>query len=359
MLTKAPRSLNLPLSLALFVLAAALAGCNLPGKQSTPSSLNVTQAYETISARLTQAATLTPQPAQTETPTPLPTLTAAFSPSATNLPSTPIPATATPKNTCDQAAPGTPFDVSIPDATVMRGGQSFTKTWRIQNTGTCAWTRAYAVVFFSGDQMGAPVSVSLAGDVAPGHSVDISVDMVAPAAAGKYQGNWKLRNAANVLFGIGPNGSAPFWVSIVVAQTPTPTVTARTATPTATPTITLTPPPQASGTVGLAVGDTLDLDVIQKNSSGADLTYSSNADGNHPLTPQGSAQIALYGANQPSLAQCQAAALGTAGVVVESVPLNSYFCYRTDQGRYGRARQTAFNMDTYQLTLEVVTWLLP
>jgi hypothetical protein len=360
---KAPFLPHILAFLTIFLLSAALTACNLPGRQATPSSLNVTQAYETIAARLTQAASFTPQAAPSQTATPPATPSAALSPSpAANTP-TLAPAVNTPtlKSTCDQASPGTPFDVSIPDGTVMQGGQSFTKVWRLQNSGNCAWTRAYAVVFFSGDQMGAPVSLPLSGDVAPGQSIDISVDMVAPTAAGKYQGNWKLRNAANVLFGIGPNGSAPFWVSIVVAQTPTPTVTARTVTPTATatPTVTLTPPPQASGTVSLAVGDTLDLDMIQKNGGGADLAYGSNAEGNHPLTPQSGAQLALYGPNQPSLANCQAAALGTAGVVIESVPLNSYLCYRTDQGRYGRARLTAFNQDTYQISLEVVTWLQP
>jgi hypothetical protein len=42
----------------------------------------------------------------------------------------------------------------------------------------------------------------------PGQTVEITVDMVAPLKPGTYQGNWKLRNASNVLFGIGPNGSA-------------------------------------------------------------------------------------------------------------------------------------------------------
>jgi len=208
-----------------------LAGCNLPRNEATPSELNVTQAYETIQAQLTQSAQTTPSPTAGQS-----------SPTATTAPLTATPSrvptatapTATSRVTCDQASPGNPIDVTIPDDTVLQPSQSFTKVWRLQNSGTCTWSKAYAVAFFSGDQMGALPSVPLAGDVAPGQSVDISVDMVAPNKAGKYQGNWKLRNASNVLYGIGPGGAAPFWVRIVVALTPTPTSTPRTPTVTAT-----------------------------------------------------------------------------------------------------------------------------
>ena len=32
--------------------------------------------------------------------------------------------------------------------------------------------------------------------------------MIAPAAAGTYQSNWKLQNADGLLFGLGPSGQA-------------------------------------------------------------------------------------------------------------------------------------------------------
>ena len=75
--------------------------------------------------------------------------------------------------------------------------------------------------------------------------MEISVDMVGPAKAGTFQSNWKLRNAGGVLFGIGPNGDAPFWVRIVVVQKETRTPT---ATPTITLTITATPEPSVEAT---------------------------------------------------------------------------------------------------------------
>jgi hypothetical protein len=265
---------------------------------------------------------------------------------------------------CDQAAAGSPIDVTIPDDTVMQPGQSFTKTWRLENTGSCTWNRSYAVAFFSGDQMGASASVSLAGEVSPGLSVDISVDMVAPNKAGRYQGNWKLRNASNVLFGIGPGGAAPFWVRIVVAQTSTPTSTPRTPTvtptstvpPSSTPTLTATSPVHVVGTASLNVGATLDLDTDQINSAGADLAYSSNDAGQHQLVPQGSALVGLFGSSQPGQDNCQASALSASPVIMEETPIGTYLCYRTDEGRYGRTRVSNLNPDNFTVTLEFLTW---
>lgn len=348
--------------LAAGFLIFVLAGCNMPGSQvSTQGTLNVTQAYQTVEARLTEAAGLSPSqsPQPSATDSGLPTQTAAATPAAAITapvasPTAPIAATAAPQ-TCDVASPGNPIDVTIPDDTLLQPGQSFTKTWRLQNSGSCTWTRQYAVTYFSGEQMGAPAAVNLAGDVNPGQSVDISVDMVAPSAAGQYQGNWKLRNAANVLFGIGPNGSAPFWVRIIVASTVTPTVTP--ATPTITVTPTATPVARATGTATLSVNQSIDFDSPQVISGvGGDATYQSDPNGLHVLIPQGSALLGVYGTSQPGLSNCHAATLGSAPVAVDNLASGSYLCYRTDQGYTGSALITAFNVDDFQLTLQILTW---
>ena len=221
--------------LPIAVLAMSMIFCNLPGASDQPTpTINVTQAYQTVEAKLTQAATqVTPT---LSSPTPSQAAATTSAPVTTSSPATPtVPAsTQTPAKSCDQAGAGSPIDVTVPDDTVMQPGQAFTKVWRLENIGTCPWTENYAVTYFSGEQMGAPASVPLRGQVEPGQSVDISVDMVAPLKAGKYQGNWKLRNASNVLFGIGPGGSAPFWVRIVVAESTTASPTASTTTPTPT-----------------------------------------------------------------------------------------------------------------------------
>ena len=51
----------------------------------------------------------------------------------------------------------------------------------------------------------------------PGASVDVSLDMKAPASAGQHAGNWQLQNAAGQHFGVGVTGNDYFWVQVVVS----------------------------------------------------------------------------------------------------------------------------------------------
>jgi hypothetical protein len=134
---------------------------------------------------------------------------------------TPGPVTVTvPPSACDRAQ----FvrDVTIPDGTVMAPGSTFTKTWRLKNVGACAWSTSYQLVYFSGEQMGAAASAAFPQNVAVGQTVDISINMTAPSAAGSYRGFWMFKNANGALFGIGPQANKPWWVDIKVSG---PTVT--------------------------------------------------------------------------------------------------------------------------------------
>ena len=109
-------------------------------------------------------------------------------------------------------------DVTVPDGTTYAAGATFQKTWRLRNIGTCTWTTSYALVFDSGAQMGAPSEKAFPTNVAPGQTVDLTVDMTAPGAAGHYFGYWKLRNAGGVIFGIGSTANRAFWVEINVGS---------------------------------------------------------------------------------------------------------------------------------------------
>jgi hypothetical protein len=108
-------------------------------------------------------------------------------------------------------------DVTIPDGTSFKAGDSFNKTWRLRNIGTNTWSTDYSLVFVNGEPMSAPVSLKLPKSVAPGGTVDLTVSMTAPNAAGTYRGNWQLKNAGGVLFGIGATANKSFWVEIKVA----------------------------------------------------------------------------------------------------------------------------------------------
>ncbi|NJC96154.1 MAG: hypothetical protein FIB03_07435, partial [Anaerolineae bacterium] len=109
-------------------------------------------------------------------------------------------------------------DVTIPDGTSLTTGSAFTKTWRLRNIGTCTWTSSYSLVWAGGDLLGSPRSVNLTSTVAPGQTVDISIDLTAPSTPGHYKGLYKLFNAQSIEFGIGDAANGAFWADINVVQ---------------------------------------------------------------------------------------------------------------------------------------------
>jgi hypothetical protein len=200
----------------LLILVFLSLACNFPREGSpTPSGPEMLKTYaaQTIQVQLTLVATgvqptFTPVPIETTiTPTaPAPTL-----PNATSAMPTPT------QGVCDQA--GFDKDITIPDNTVLEAGQAFTKTWRLRNDGVCTWNSSYAIGFERGDAMDGLPSIPLtAGTVAPGETVDVSVDLIAPEDPGTYQGYWKLRNQAGQTFGLGKDRDKDFWVKIQVGQ---------------------------------------------------------------------------------------------------------------------------------------------
>jgi len=128
-------------------------------------------------------------------------------------------------------------DVSIPAGTILTPGQLFTKTWRLQNTGTCAW-EGYKLVYVRGNRMGGN-SPSSIRNIQAGEVFDLSLELTAPSYHGFYEGVWQIQSEKGSLIG-------PELKVIVGIPTPTPSPTATatattTATPTATATATATP----------------------------------------------------------------------------------------------------------------------
>jgi len=175
----------------------------------------------TVQAMVTQTIVAMTLNAPTQTPIPA----TATSVPATNTPvptNTPLP-TATAVSYCDWVT----FvkDVSIPDGTKLTSGETFTKTWRLKNRGTCTWTPDYMLVFTSGDPMGGTTAVRLTGNVYSGQTVDVSVTLTAPAKRGHYTGYWMMRNPSGVLFGYGDKANQAFYVDIRTEDLPHGTVT--------------------------------------------------------------------------------------------------------------------------------------
>ena len=132
----------------------------------------------------------------TQPPAPPATLTALPPLTPTATPITPPPPTPGPAG-CDRATFVT--DVTVQDGTIFAPGAAFTKTWRLKNTGSCIWTTAYKLVYYSGEQMSAPTTVNLPWGAVHDQTVDISVNMVAPSTAGALsrlldpcQRKWKV-----------------------------------------------------------------------------------------------------------------------------------------------------------------------
>jgi hypothetical protein len=112
----------------------------------------------------------------------------------------------------------------------LKPGENFTKTWKVENNGTCDWALLYRLVFVGGDQMGGDPS-ALGKVIVPGKWTQLSVGLTAPSKPGTYTGTWRMATQQGSPFG------ATLTVSIVVGtptDTPQPTSTA-TATATNTP----------------------------------------------------------------------------------------------------------------------------
>lgn len=161
---------------------------------------------------------------------PTPVLPSVTTPPATAAPPTETPVIATPEPACINRAAFV-RDVTIPDNSRMDAGETFLKTWRLRNSGTCAWDERYTVSHVGGPLMSAPPSFPLAGPVRAGQEVDLSVSFRAPVADGIYRSDWMIGEPEGSFFGVGDEGASPFFVQIVVApavppsRTPTPTST--------------------------------------------------------------------------------------------------------------------------------------
>ncbi len=217
----------LVLTLAVVLLSACAA------KPTEDPNLKTTQIAQTVQAELTQIALLTPSST--------PTLEATATP--TEAPATPTPAVTlvSPTPTKKVISGGTTGDnskflgdVTIPDGTVIKPGEKFTKTWTFQNNGSTTWTTDYMVIYLEGNLLGTggATSFKLTKSVAPGATGEISAEFTAPATAGRYTSSWKLYSATGYPFGEYAS------IDITVGTPATGTVT---VTSTATATVTATP----------------------------------------------------------------------------------------------------------------------
>lgn len=229
--------------LAALVLAAAtlLSACGPSATpEPTPTPVDIpaiqTQAVGQFILGLTETAIANPSPTPTETPSP----TATFTPAATSsggIPTLSGGGNVQPTQSCYSMA--FVADITIPDNTNIAPGQTFTKTWKVVNNGTCAWEVGFKFAFVGGDQMGG-ATVTLDKAVAVNEQVELSVVFTAPTdKTGKVQSNWRMSTASGT-----PFGDEVYVIIEVGGSTLTPTATEdATATPSETPGPSETPSP--------------------------------------------------------------------------------------------------------------------
>jgi uncharacterized protein YkwD len=176
------------------VLMTSACGRQSPTETATPATPTVTE---------TRVATATERPTATETPS--------VEASATSTPETPIP---TNSPDCTNSAAFV-ADVTIADNDIVPAGTTFTKTWRVRNTGTCVWGPDYTVSHYSEERMLAPASVPLSVTY-PGQTVDISMDLTAPSVDGKHRGYFVIKNPAGLIMKI--DKDSRLWVVINISS---------------------------------------------------------------------------------------------------------------------------------------------
>lgn len=207
------KTLSLLAACALFIGAC---GAPTPAEPTPDVAAVATAAVQTAEARFTQQALidLATQVASA------PTATATLEPEQ-------ILSTATPgagPNPSNEYTPGCVYATYVADVTVIDGmvilpGTTFTKTWRIKNSGSCKWDANFAMIQVGGDTMSEQTRFPLTRITYPGQEVDVSVTLTAPTTNGKYASQWRLAVPGGGSAGVGQIDSN-LTVSIEVSDKP-------------------------------------------------------------------------------------------------------------------------------------------
>ncbi len=187
-----------------------LAACG--GAPTTDPSLAFTQIWQTV--QVAQAAT-----ALAASQTPSFTATPAFSqtPQTSNTPlltNTPLPgvpsftpiSSLAPLGTQSAACDNSQYlkDLTLPDGSEVPSSSEIIKTWQVKNLGPCTWSTNYHIIFGwggIGTNWNTMHPVAFPASVLPGESLEITIDLDAPAKPGDYSAAFRLQNDKGYNFG--------------------------------------------------------------------------------------------------------------------------------------------------------------
>lgn len=91
-------------------------------------------------------------------------------------------------------------DVNYPSGTTVNPGEEFTKTWKVENNGTCDWKYNYLMAVVVDKDFDSSWN-HLGRDVKPGEWAEVSVIVNAPSNDGTYSGSWRMADAGGNPFG--------------------------------------------------------------------------------------------------------------------------------------------------------------
>lgn len=190
---------------ALIFSVLVMSACNGTPPEPTPdANMIYTAAAQTVQAQLTQEALLNP----TATNTPEPTNTPQPTSTLAGIPTLPLPGAVTPgsvqitlpaiSTATVQAGPVADkaewVTQSPADGTELPNNLDYDIVWTLKNTGATTWTTDYLYRFYAGDTLHQKSSYKLPKTVAPGESVDLTVDGKTSGLKGEKTATWVITN---------------------------------------------------------------------------------------------------------------------------------------------------------------------
>ncbi|CAF0915216.1 unnamed protein product [Didymodactylos carnosus] len=102
-------------------------------------------------------------------------------------------------------------DVTVGEGEAVPPSTRFTKTWRIENSGSEPWPSSCVLKFVNGDRL-QERDETYVGSLAPSQQTNVSIDMTSPIGPGMYKSQWRLFTSAGVPFG------DPIWLIASVEE---------------------------------------------------------------------------------------------------------------------------------------------
>ena len=102
-------------------------------------------------------------------------------------------------------------DITIPDGTVVHPGQWITKTWELENYGTCSWNKNYKVVWSDENYNNSQKLFDIGVDLQPGERGEISVTFPVQGEGATHI-SFVLADTNGQTFGLGERGRGDLYI---------------------------------------------------------------------------------------------------------------------------------------------------